>query len=49
MQPAYTTGRKIIDFRSDCVSRADDKMRDAMANAVVGDDVFVDDPTVLKL
>jgi len=37
------------DFRSDTVTRPTDKMRKAMAEAVVGDDVLGDDPTVQKL
>jgi threonine aldolase len=39
----------ISDFRSDTVTRPTDEMRQAMANAEVGDDVHGDDPTVLKL
>ncbi|MEW6402914.1 MAG: low-specificity L-threonine aldolase [Chloroflexota bacterium] len=38
-----------IDLRSDTVTRPTPEMREAMANAVVGDDVFGDDPTVNKL
>ncbi len=37
------------DFRSDTVTRPTEKMRRAMAEAVVGDDVLGDDPTVLRL
>lgn len=37
------------DFRSDTVTRPTDKMRKAMAEAVVGDDVLGDDPTVQTL
>jgi threonine aldolase len=37
------------DFRSDTVTRPTDKMRKAMAEAEVGDDVLGDDPTVQKL
>ena len=37
------------DFRSDTVTRPTEKMRQAMAEAVVGDDVLGDDPTVQKL
>jgi threonine aldolase len=40
---------RISDFRSDTVTRPTPKMRLAMAEAVVGDDVLGDDPTVLKL
>jgi threonine aldolase len=37
------------DFRSDTVTRPTEEMRKAMADAVVGDDVLGDDPTVQKL
>jgi threonine aldolase len=37
------------DFRSDTVTRPTDKMRRAMAEALVGDDVLGDDPTVIDL
>jgi threonine aldolase len=40
---------RIIDLRSDTVSRPTDAMRQAMAAAEVGDDVFGDDPTVNRL
>ncbi len=39
----------VIDLRSDTVSHPTPKMREAMANAVVGDDVYGDDPTVNQL
>ena len=39
----------MIDFRSDTVTRPTQAMRDAMANALVGDDVYGDDPTVNDL
>src|ERR1043166_9284234 len=39
----------MIDLRSDTVTKPSDKMRSAMANAEVGDDVFGDDPTVNRL
>ncbi|WP_226982688.1 low-specificity L-threonine aldolase [Vibrio navarrensis] len=38
-----------IDFRSDTVTQPTQAMREAMANAVVGDDVYGDDPTVNEL
>jgi len=38
-----------IDLRSDTVSRPTPAMREAMARAEVGDDVFGDDPTVIAL
>ncbi len=40
---------KIIDLRSDTVTKPSPEMRRAMAEAEVGDDVFGDDPTVKKL
>ncbi len=39
----------MIDLRSDTVTRPTAAMRDAMARAEVGDDVFGDDPTVRSL
>jgi len=39
----------IVDLRSDTVTRPTAAMRDAMARAEVGDDVFGDDPTVNAL
>jgi threonine aldolase len=39
----------IIDLRSDTVTRPTPAMRRAIAEAVVGDDVIGDDPTVLEL
>lgn len=38
-----------IDLRSDTVTEPTQSMREAMATAVVGDDVFGDDPTVNEL
>ncbi len=40
---------KTIDLRSDTVTRPGPEMRRAIAEAVVGDDVFGDDPTVIAL
>ncbi len=40
---------KFIDLRSDTVTMPTDKMRQAMVNAEVGDDVYGDDPTTNKL
>ncbi|HJP24361.1 MAG TPA: beta-eliminating lyase-related protein, partial [Acidimicrobiales bacterium] len=37
------------DLRSDTVTQASAAMRDAMANAEVGDDVYDEDPTVNAL
>lgn len=39
----------MIDFRSDTVTQPTVAMRSAIANAVVGDDVYGDDPTVNRL
>ncbi|MGC2192642.1 MAG: GntG family PLP-dependent aldolase [Candidatus Dormiibacterota bacterium] len=39
----------VIDLRSDTVTRPSDGMRQAMASAEVGDDVFGEDPTVRRL
>jgi threonine aldolase len=36
----------IIDLRSDTITKPTDAMRQAMAQAPVGDDVFAEDPTV---
>jgi threonine aldolase len=38
-----------IDLRSDTVTKPSKAMREAMANAEVGDDVWGDDPTVIAL
>jgi threonine aldolase len=39
----------MIDLRSDTVTQPTDKMRDAMFCAIVGDDVYGDDLTTIKL
>jgi threonine aldolase len=39
----------ILDFRSDTVTKPTPEMREAMAQAEVGDDVYGDDPTVNRL
>ncbi|MDR2633765.1 MAG: aminotransferase class I/II-fold pyridoxal phosphate-dependent enzyme [Treponema sp.] len=41
--------KETIDIRSDTVTKPTDQMRKAMADAVVGDDVYGDDPTVQEL
>ena len=38
----------MIDLRSDTVTRPTEGMRRAMAEAEVGDDVYGEDPTVLR-
>ena len=43
------SARKLIDLRSDTVTRPSDKMYDAMRNAPLGDDVLGDEPTVMAL
>lgn len=43
------TEPRLIDLRSDTVTKPTPGMRAAMANAEVGDDVFGDDPTVNRL
>jgi threonine aldolase len=40
---------KVIDLRSDTVTKPSEAMRRAMANAEVGDDVYLEDPTVNRL
>ena len=40
---------KRIDLRSDTVTQPTEEMRQAMAEAVVGDDVYGEDPTVIRL
>ena len=40
---------KIIDFRSDTVTKPSEAMWDAMRNAPLGDDVFAEDPSVAAL
>ena len=39
----------MIDLRSDTVTKPNAAMREAMANAEVGDDVYGEDPTVNRL
>ncbi|MBC8536230.1 GntG family PLP-dependent aldolase [Feifania hominis] len=40
---------KYVDLRSDTVTQPTPDMRRAMAEAEVGDDVYLDDPTILEL
>ena len=40
---------KFVDLRSDTVTRSSPEMREAIARAEVGDDVFGDDPSVNRL
>lgn len=46
---ASSSVSRVIDLRSDTVTTPSDAMRQAMAAAAVGDDVFRDDPTVNEL
>ncbi len=43
------SGKKLIDLRSDTVTKPTAAMRAAMAEAEVGDDVYSEDPTVNRL
>ena len=40
---------RLLDFRSDTVTQPTDRMRRAMADAIVGDDILGEDPTVQRL
>jgi threonine aldolase len=42
-------GQHVVDLRSDTVTRPTPAMREAMARAEVGDDVYGEDPTVNRL
>jgi threonine aldolase len=46
---SYIAPMKTIDLRSDTVTKPSPGMRKAIAEAEVGDDVFGDDPTVIRL
>lgn len=46
---AHTLAHRSIDLRSDTVSQPTPEMREAMANAIVGDSVYGEDPTVSEL
>lgn len=43
------SGGRVIDLRSDTVTQPTDAMREAMARAEVGDDVYGEDPTINAL
>lgn len=43
------SGQRVVDLRSDTVTQPTPQMREAMANAEVGDDVFGEDPTINRL
>ncbi len=52
MQPAEKTDvgpQRVVDLRSDTVTKPTPGMREAMARAEVGDDVFGEDPSVNEL
>lgn len=40
---------RIVDLRSDTLSRPTEAMREAIVQAAVGDDVYGEDPTVIEL
>ena len=42
-------GDRFVDLRSDTVTLPTEAMREAMRSAVVGDDVYGEDPTVHRL
>ena len=44
--PAGSAPCRTVDFRSDTVTKPGAAMRQAMAEAEVGDDVFGEDPTI---
>ena len=44
-----STSNKVIDLRSDTVTKPSPTMRRAMAEAEVGDDVYLEDPTANRL
>ncbi len=44
--PAGRPASRVIDLRSDTITQPTDAMREAMARAAVGDDVYGEDPTV---
>lgn len=48
LRPPYSN-EDMIDLRSDTVTAPTEAMREAMATAEVGDDVYGDDPTVKRL
>lgn len=40
---------RVVDLKSDTVTQPTEEMREAMRNAVVGDDFYLEDPTVIEL
>ena len=49
VKAAGTTDKNVVDLRSDTVTKPTAEMRQAMAAADVGDDVYGEDPTVNRL
>src|SRR5262245_15738244 len=47
--PGVMANPRVIDLRSDTVTKPTPAMREAMAQAEVGDDVYGEDPTVNAL
>ena len=48
-KPMQETNGRVLDLRSDTVTKPTPAMRQAMAEAEVGDDVYGEDPTVNRL
>lgn len=46
---SHINDKQLIDFRSDTLTKPSDVMRQVMASAVVGDDVYGEDPSVNQL
>jgi len=49
MKHTGTAQNRVCDLRSDTVTCPDDAMRNAIAKARVGDDVYEEDPSVIQL
>jgi threonine aldolase len=49
LKAGVTTEKNVVDLRSDTVTKPTAEMRQAMAAAEVGDDVYGEDPTVNRL
>lgn len=47
--PSGSGSNNCVDLRSDTVTKPSPRMREAMKNSEVGDDVYKDDPTVNRL
>jgi threonine aldolase len=47
--PKFARLLSVIDLRSDTVTKPTEPMREAMLTALVGDDVYAEDPTIIEL